>query len=124
MATQTIQRHCATCQGPRPFDRPGTSHILHLLLTVFTAGLWLLVWVPLMLLGGGGAYHCRYCGGRPALLGLSGKAWAGWLFLFLGAAIFAVLLTVSGPLSLIGLAIAALGLQMLVKAAKKKPNAL
>lgn len=28
------------------------NHILHLLLTIVTAGLWLLVWIPLAILGG------------------------------------------------------------------------
>lgn len=119
MATQTIQRHCNTCQGPRPFDRPGTSHILHLLLTVFTAGLWLLVWVPLMMLGSGGSYRCRYCGGTATPFGLAWSTIGGLaLFIFFGG-MAAVAATQSVWIAFIPAGLAGLGLKLAFKPAKK-----
>jgi hypothetical protein len=39
------------------------NHVLHLLLTVFTAGLWGVVWL-LLAAGSAGNYRCTRCGAR------------------------------------------------------------
>ncbi len=45
MSTDQKMLNCRTCGKPtlHLVERP--NHILHLLLSVFTAGLWLIVWV-------------------------------------------------------------------------------
>jgi len=40
--------------------RKGTNHVLHLLLTVLTAGLWLIVWILVSIKIGG--WRCSQCG--------------------------------------------------------------
>ena len=42
--------------------RPGTNHILHLILTLVTFGMWLVVWVLISIKIGG--WRCSQCGGR------------------------------------------------------------
>tara|TARA_R110002020_G_scaffold53905_8_gene150490 strand:- start:20011 stop:20232 length:222 start_codon:yes stop_codon:yes gene_type:complete len=44
-------------------ERQTPNHILHLLLTVVSAGIWLPVWLLLAIFGGG-AYKCPSCGAR------------------------------------------------------------
>jgi hypothetical protein len=44
-------------------ERQTPNHILHLLLSVVTAGFWLPVWL-LVVVVGGGAYRCPSCGAR------------------------------------------------------------
>lgn len=41
-------------------QRPGANHILHLLLTFFTCGFWLLVWLGQSVRMGG--WRCPWCG--------------------------------------------------------------
>jgi hypothetical protein len=62
MATEQTQRYCPSCQRNVMATRAGTNHILHLLLTVFTAGCWLLVWVLSSIRFGG--WRCTFCGSQ------------------------------------------------------------
>lgn len=50
MATETRMLACRICNAVTPHEVEKTSHILHLLLTVFTAGLWLPIWILLGLI--------------------------------------------------------------------------
>jgi hypothetical protein len=52
---------CRHCGSQVMVTREGVNHILHLLLTVFLCGLWLFVWIPLAI-GGGGPWRCTRCG--------------------------------------------------------------
>lgn len=63
MGLSVIRRHCPTCQQPRPFQREGPNHILHLILTLITAGLWLFVWIFLVIANKAKAHRCQFCGG-------------------------------------------------------------
>jgi hypothetical protein len=45
MADQKSGGMCADCGQRRVVFRKGTSHVLHLLLTILTGGLWLIVWI-------------------------------------------------------------------------------
>jgi hypothetical protein len=44
-------------------ERQTPNHILHLLLSVFTAGFWIPVWI-LVILFGSGSYCCPRCGAK------------------------------------------------------------
>jgi hypothetical protein len=52
--------HCRHC-GDGPVVRQTPSYLLHVILVILTAGLWLIVLVPTAL-GGGGAWRCAQCG--------------------------------------------------------------
>jgi len=44
-------------------ERKTPNHVLHLLLSLLTAGLWIPVWLVLTLVAAG-AYRCPKCGGK------------------------------------------------------------
>ena len=52
--------YCTHCQKQVLIKRKGTNHILHLLLTLFTGGIWLIVWILCAVKVGG--WHCSRCG--------------------------------------------------------------
>ncbi len=49
---------CPVC-GPVKKVRKGTNHIFHLILTLLTAGIWLIVWLLSMIKLGG--WRCEKC---------------------------------------------------------------
>lgn len=55
------QKFCSTCNEQTLAQRPGTNHILHLILSVITGGIWLLVWIGVSVKVGG--WRCGKCGG-------------------------------------------------------------
>jgi hypothetical protein len=52
--------HCNRCEEPMKVERPGTNHILHLILSVLTFGLWLVIWIGVAVKFGG--WRCSKCG--------------------------------------------------------------
>ena len=62
MAYQEATGWCKTCGRQVMIRRKGTNHILHLLLTIFTAGLWIIVWILVSIKIGG--WRCTSCGRR------------------------------------------------------------
>jgi len=60
MATETAQKYCPACERNTMAQRPGTNHILHLLLTICTGGLWLIIWILASIRIGG--WKCSTCG--------------------------------------------------------------
>lgn len=44
-------------------ERQTPNHVLHLLLSIFTVGFWIPVWIIVVLLTSG-AYKCPRCGAR------------------------------------------------------------
>lgn len=74
MAVRTRQRYCETCAQLRPFDKPAPNHVLHLLLSCITFGLWLIIWLPATIANSlVGKSYCRTCGGQPSSLRMHGK---------------------------------------------------
>jgi hypothetical protein len=57
---QIDQRYCIDCDKRVRVTRTGPNHLLHLILTVFTGGLWVFVWVFTGLKGS--PYRCDICG--------------------------------------------------------------
>ena len=51
---------CTDCRKRVVVFRKGTNHILHLILSVLTAGLWLIVWFGSAIKFGG--WRCTECG--------------------------------------------------------------
>ena len=61
MAVKTGGGYCANCKKQVMTQKNAPNHILHLLLTVFTAGIWLIVWI-LLIAGHIGGSRCTECG--------------------------------------------------------------
>jgi hypothetical protein len=59
MNIQKEKKFCPT-HGSVLAERPGTNHILHLLLSLITGGLWIIVWVGIAVKFGG--WKCPICG--------------------------------------------------------------
>jgi hypothetical protein len=60
MAEDKSTGYCTHCRSVTTITRPNTNHILHLLLTLITGGLWLIVWILLTIKGG--CWRCSVCG--------------------------------------------------------------
>lgn len=43
-------------------EKPGTNHVLHLILSIVTFGLWVFVWVLVSLSNASNPYRCPSCG--------------------------------------------------------------
>ena len=43
-------------------EKPGTNHILHLILTLVTFGVWIIVWVLAAMASSSNSYRCPHCG--------------------------------------------------------------
>lgn len=61
---------CGVCGQQRLFVAPTPSHLLHLVLTIITAGIWLIVW--LIIGGKTGPYRCTVCGSKLGAPGAGG----------------------------------------------------
>lgn len=62
MGLEQSTKMCRTCGKHTVVQRPGANHVLHLLLTILTAGLWLVIWVLSAVRIGG--WRCSQCGRR------------------------------------------------------------
>lgn len=63
MAVVQSTAYCATCARQSRFEKPRINHVLHLILSVLTVGLWaLLVWLPLGLMNSARKPKCSTCG--------------------------------------------------------------
>ena len=82
MAVRTVQKYCLSCDQPVLAEKQRPTHVLHLLLTLLTGGLWLIVWLGLSLPS---TPRCPHCGSsrttsrapraaRSAALSLTGVA--------------------------------------------------
>jgi hypothetical protein len=68
MAQERTGGFCNYCARPVLVERQATNHVLHLLLTIFTCSLWLIIWVLASIKIGG--WRCTVCG-QPAKRPLS-----------------------------------------------------
>lgn len=60
MSEKRRSGYCRECDKQVVAFKPGTNHILHLILSLITGGLWLPVWLILVLTRGG--WRCEQCG--------------------------------------------------------------
>ena len=60
MSVQKTRKFCSECDKNCLAERPGTSHLLHLLMTLLTGGLWSIIWVGTIVKFGG--WKCPTCG--------------------------------------------------------------
>lgn len=62
MSDQMKSGYCQVCEKRVPVSRPRANHILHFFLSLFTFGLWVLVWLGLSIKFGG--WRCVKCGSK------------------------------------------------------------
>jgi hypothetical protein len=60
MALQQATGFCKSCDRQTMIQRPGTNHILHLILSVLTMGFWVVIWILASVKIGG--WRCGSCG--------------------------------------------------------------
>ncbi len=79
--------YCPQCRSQTVHEAKDVSHVLHLILSVLTGGLWLPIWLWYGL-GGSRVYHCRQCGSEYR------STLSRWTARLIGVAMIAVLLCV------------------------------
>ena len=88
----TNGHYCNFCEQPRPFESGKANHVVHLLLSIFTNGLWLLVWF-LCAFSAASRHRCMFCGEECAkpvsylwfIVPIVVIMWAaGWIYLMSG----------------------------------------
>jgi hypothetical protein len=57
--------YCATCQRRTLHTKARINHVLHLVLSVLTAGVWLVVWAILGASNSAERTRCTVCGSKP-----------------------------------------------------------
>lgn len=62
MGYNQTSKFCLYCQKMVLAQRKTPNHILHLLLSIFTSGLWLIVWILLIITKG--SWRCCHCGNK------------------------------------------------------------
>ena len=76
MPTEETQRYCPSCERNVLARRKGTNHVLHLLLSIITVGLWLPIWLLASVRMGG--WRCASCGSTTRTpRGGGSLAWLG-----------------------------------------------
>jgi len=63
-----VMKQCKNCRKMTQHTQPSTSHLLHFFLSIFTMGIWLLVWL-IMALNNGTAAQCTECGKTKGMFG-------------------------------------------------------
>jgi hypothetical protein len=56
-------RYCAHCQKNVMATGTTPNHLLHFILSIFTVGLWIPIWILVSIAKMGG-YRCTLCGSR------------------------------------------------------------
>lgn len=56
------KRFCKVCGQQRPFEKDRVNHLLHLLFTILTVGIWSIAWLSLVLINSAKRIRCRTCG--------------------------------------------------------------
>lgn len=59
---------CPNCKRQVVTQRQGTNHVLHLILTVLTLGLWAIVWAVVATMNRSKIARCSVCGALAAPL--------------------------------------------------------
>ncbi len=66
--SHSVMKTCDLCQAPTMHIQPSTSHVLHLLLSIATAGGWLIVWF-IVAQNNASQAQCSQCGRQRGLFG-------------------------------------------------------
>lgn len=64
MAEKVGRKWCRVCAEPRRVTSPGPNHLLHLILSLLTFGLWIIAWIVVALAAD---WTCTECGSREVI---------------------------------------------------------
>jgi hypothetical protein len=68
MSVVETSTYCATCRRQTLHHKQRVNHVLHLILSILTAGLWaVFVWLPLGAMNTSRRMRCTVCGTKPGL---------------------------------------------------------
>ncbi len=62
MGIEQTQKYCQDCKQNVLAEKTKTNHILHLLLTIFTGGIWVIIWILATVASKVKAWKCSHCG--------------------------------------------------------------
>jgi len=65
-----VALYCKNCQRETMHEQPKTSHVLHLLLSIITAGIWIIVWL-IVAANNNSQAQCTVCGREVGMFGSS-----------------------------------------------------
>ncbi len=68
MSSRQLMNQCKTCKKMTMHVAPSTSHVLHLLMSIITVGLWLPVWF-IVAASNQSQAQCTVCGKTKGLFG-------------------------------------------------------
>ncbi len=86
MANQETGGYCKHCDKKVMLQRPGSNHILHLIFSIITLGIWIPIWILISIQIGG--WLCKDCG-SPASAGGDGlNTNVGGYILVIGIIVF------------------------------------
>lgn len=68
-----VMKHCKVCGEVTMHVQPATSHLLHLFLSVMTAGLWIVIWF-FVAQSNASQSQCSQCGSTRGLFGTTRSA--------------------------------------------------
>lgn len=63
-----VMKHCKVCGADTLHIQPSTSHLLHLVLSILTAGFWIIIWL-LVAQNNASQAQCSQCGSTRGLFG-------------------------------------------------------
>ena len=63
-----VMKNCRKCGKMTMHTQPSTSHILHLLMSIITAGLWIIIWV-IVAMSNSTSAQCTECGKTKGMFG-------------------------------------------------------
>lgn len=55
-------RYCKHCDATMPCEKRSPNHVLHIILSVLTIGLWLVVYALMAIESSGHSWRCQKCG--------------------------------------------------------------
>lgn len=62
MSQSTTMEFCNHCGEMTPHIQEDVNHVLHLLLSLFTAGFWIPVWIIIVVVNANSNLQCTKCG--------------------------------------------------------------
>ncbi len=66
--TNQVMMYCKVCEDSTVHVQPSTSHLLHLILSLITLGLWIFIWI-LVALNNITQAQCTACGVQKGIFG-------------------------------------------------------
>lgn len=62
MGQSNVQRICPRCRTHVLAVRQTPNHAIHAVVSLFTCGFWLIVWIILAIVSASSTYRCSQCG--------------------------------------------------------------